>query len=383
MNMSAINVISEEGETAHRAGAVVYRIAGQTDNTALLALLSENEMDSWIRLSLERRPDYFAGERLMGESRAVIAHESATPSRIVGMYSCRWLPVYVNGQPQQAMYLGELRVARQHRCRIGALRQGFTSIQHLMPGEWQRARWFTSIASGNRPARRLLEAGLPGFPGYTPLGEVETLVLSTRQGKANDLWRQAERKDIPALADFYNRQSAAWQFAPVLGESWLAGLDGSNGLCLQDFRLMKSGVDIHGCVAVWDQRGFRQTVVQGYRPPLAQLRGPYNLWARLTRQPWLPAIGERLDYVFLAFAAFDTQGHATAIDGIRDALSAAGQKGAQLGVLGLSLTNPLRDLLKTSLRGQRYRTCIESVDQSVDSLSAIDARPPQPEVAIL
>lgn len=370
-------------EPVYRADGVVYRLAGSSDNDSLQALLSDNAMDSWVRLSLERRPDYFAGERLVGESRTVIAHEAATPSSAAGMYSCRSLPAHVNGVATRAGYLGELRVDRKYRHRLGVLRHGFASIRHLVPDAWQASGWFTSIASGNRPARRLLEACLPGMPRYTPLGELETLVFSTRMGRKNDSWLPAEIRDIPALADFYNREAAAWQFAPVLSESWLSGLDGGNGLRLQDFRLLKNGPDIRGCIAIWDQRGFKQTVVHGYRAPLNLLRVPYNLWARLSRRPPLPAAGEPINTVFLAFAAFGSQDYSATIEGIRDALAAAGLKGAGLGVIGLSMQNPLHAVLKSVLKGHCYRTSIESIELTGDPPIALDARPPQPEVAVL
>ena len=373
----------DTAEPVWRVGGMVYRVAGLPDTDALQALLSDNAMDSWVRLSLERRPDYFAGERLMGESRTVIAHEARDPACTVGMYSYRCLPVHVNGVATMAGYLGELRVDRQYRHRIGVLRHGFTSIRHLVPADWQASGSFTSIADGNNPARRLLEAGLPGMPRYTPLGEMETLVFNTHQGRASDSWQPAEKRDIPALADFYNREVAAWQFSPVLSESWLAGLDGNNGLHLPDFRLLKNGLDIHGCIAIWDQRAFKQTVVRGYRTPLDILRAPYNLWARLSRRPLLPAAGEQLDHVFLAFAAFAALGHSATADGVRDALFVAGRKGARLGVLGLSTQNPLHAFLKTALKGSGYKTRVESVVLSRGAPMVLDTRPPQPEVAVL
>ena len=57
--------------TAGSEREAVFRLAGRGDNDDLAALLADGAMDSWIRLSLERRPDYFAADRLMGEARTV------------------------------------------------------------------------------------------------------------------------------------------------------------------------------------------------------------------------------------------------------------------------------------------------------------------------
>jgi hypothetical protein len=366
-----------------QAGGIDYRHAIDADQARLHALLACNPMDSWIRLSLERHPDYFAGEQLMGRACTVIASRADEPDAALGMYSCRHLPVHLNGRPGHAGYLGELRVAPGHRHRIRLIRDGFASIAHLVQPAWQQGHWFTSIASGNHPARRLLEAGLPGLPRYRPLGTIETLAFSTRSGRPDDRWRPATPGDITALARFYNQHAAGWQFTPVLTEHWLANLNGDNGLCLSDFHLLKDNGNICGCVAIWDQRHFKQTRVHGYRTPLANLLAPYNLWARLTRRPELPKPGEVLPAVFLAFAAFGKIDDSVIVAGVRNALAAARRKNAIVALLGLSPANPLYARLRPAFRVHRYETRIDAVDLHGTEAIALDARPPQPEVALL
>jgi hypothetical protein len=340
-------------------------------------------MASWVTVSLEREPSYFRGEDLMGESFTVVAHEESVHPVPVGMYSCAFLPVHMNGRPEQAGYLGGLRVCRPYRHKLSVIKNGFASIQVLMPFRGTAPCWFTSVASENAAARRLLEARLPGMPIYRPAGELETLVLDVRQGRVGRLLRQATRQDVPALVDFFNRQARVYQFAPLLNETQLLALTGGKGLTLGDFWLLKDGRDIRGCLAVWDQRPFKQSVIRGYRFPLSALRVVYNAWASVTNRLHLPAPGERLEHAFLAFVAFDVAAESVYMDAVREGLTKVRDKGAHAGVLGLSPQNALMHVLKAGLRTHVYRTCIETVAWTDDAQLQLDGRPLQPEVALL
>lgn len=358
----------------------MFRKAVAQDDAALRAMLRENVMDSWVALTLEREPSYFAGENLMGESMAVIAQQAKAPEQTVGMYHCAYLPVHIDGKPAQAGYLGGLRVNRPFRHRPSILRNGFASIRHL--GQ-DCDTFFTSVASENAVARRLLEGRLKGMPVYRPEGDMETLAISVRHGRSSGALRRAVPADIPALVDFSNRRFAAYQFSPVLTESWLRGLSGDKGLGLSDFWLLKNGPEVCGCLTVWDQRAFKQTVARGYRFPLGLLRGAYNLWTGATGRVQLPALGKQLEQVFLAFVAFDASAEDMVLDALREGLDKVREKNAKVGILGLSAGNPLLARLKHAIPASVYRTCIETVALPGRTLPQLDGRAPQPEVAIL
>jgi hypothetical protein len=300
------------------------------------------------------------------------------------MYDCSFLPVWINGAPMQTGYLGGLRVNPGYRHRLSVLRNGFSSIPALLKDEIAGlSLWFTSIASDNRAARRILEAGLKGMPRYSPIGELETLVISTRRAKRRGLLRQATPRDIPAIADFHGRQAAEYQFSPYLSETWLQGLSGASGLRIEDFWLLEDNSGLLGCIALWDQRAFKQTVVDSYRFPLAYLRLMHNLIATMTGKPSLPPAGAPLESVFLAFFACSQAASDSAVDMLREALYLVKQRGARLGVIGLSVQNPWLSTLRSALRPLVYRTCIEGVALQGTQAFIADRRPPQPEIAVL
>ena len=362
--------------------ALVCAVATTADGGDLRAILRDNAMDAWIRLAFEREPDWFAGSRLMGESHAVIARRGRPPHEAVGMYTHVWLPVHLNGRHASAGYLGGLRVNRAHRHRIRVLRDGYASIPRLFPGAG--ACRFTSIARDNAPARRLLEAGLHGLPRYQPVGELVTLALpANRRGRRLPPQLEAARPDdIPALAETFNEAAAAWQFAPRLAQDWLEGLDGRNGLALEDFLLLKKEGRILASLALWDQRAFKQTRVGGYRFPLGLARPFWNLWAALSGRIALPKPGRCLEEIYLAFAHLP-QDAATARAVVAEALQRVGARGGRVGLLGLSATHPLLPVLRREFPTQAYCTVIETVHWPDDPAPCLDGRPPQPEAALL
>ena len=366
---------------AIEAGAVAFRRATPADDATLRRLLRDNVMDGWVRLSLEREPAYFAAEGLTGESVTVLAEQRDAPHATVGMYTCSLVPVHYAGVATRACYLGGLRVNPGFRRRIRILRSGFESICRVVPEAAAVPVWFTSIAADNAAARRVLEAGLPGMPVYTPVGELETLALATRLGRARGLLRPAQAGDIPAMVELYNRHARQYQYSPVLSRDWLLALDGSRGLALSDFLVATDGPRVTAMVALWDQRRFKQTVARGYRFPLNLLRPAYNAFSALSGAVALPPVGKPLEQIYLAFAAFQDANAAPAMIG--EALGWAHQRGARAGVIGLSSANPLLVQVKHRFRAHAYRTCIEAVTWPDQAEGAFSDLPPQPEVAIL
>ena len=361
---------------------VIYRKAELDDNETIKSILRSNSMDSWVMLSSEHEPNYFASNNLFGTAQTIIARENDIKSSAVGICSSVVMPVHINGEIVNAGYLGNLRVEPGFRHKVSVLRDGFKSIRMITENKKALAYWFTSIAKENTSARRLLEANLRGMPKYKPQGELLTLALSTRLGKISPLLERACDDDISALAQFYNKQVSHYQYSPVMTEQWLKGLNGINGLCLNDFWLLKRDGVIQACFALWDQRKLKQTVVRGYRFPLNIFRQPYNIYARLSDRVALPARGEKIDYIFIAFLAIDEVYGSEIEVIIRSALSLIKERGAKMGMLGLSTKNPLLQRLE-NLPRQIYRTCIESVTWLGQSENEIDAIPAQPEIAIL
>lgn len=359
-----------------------YKIASKVDDESLRELLSDNSMDSWVNLSLEKEPSYFNAQNLMCESYTMVATDTLTKKQI-GMYSCSYMQMHLNGKNQEVAYFGELRVDKEHRNKIRVLKSGYKSLKTLLPKRDVEPMYITSIASQNYKARRILEAKLKGMPKYIPLAEMSTLVFSTSFKSKNIKLQKASKKDITRVVNFYNKCASSYQFSPHLDELWLSELSDAKGLNIDDFYILEnSNKEIKACFALWDQREFKQSVIKSYKKPLNTIRSLYNLFAKFTKRLELPKENTMLEQIYITFLA--TTKSELYLELIQEAASIAKSKGAKACVLGLSSQHPNLEFLKNRLKANVYKTFIEMV--SFGDVSKIEINKNlliQPEVALL
>ena len=345
-----------------------FRLAGPADDAPIRSLLREQGIPTWVEMAIEREPSFFAGADVFGRQWAVLAEEDGD---LVGMYTAAVMPAHVDGRPVELGYLGGLRVANRHRRRIRHLREGYASIDALAPPGARPPWWFTVVSRDNAAARRLLEAGLPGLPRYTPLGDYVTLAMPASRGRRRNLWRPASQVDLPRLVAFHNARAAGLQCSPVLDAPTLQRIG------LQ--RVFVHGRDdsLRAVAALWDQRAFKQIVARRYRPSFRRVLPAYNLFARIARRLPLPAEGEALQQSFIAFLALADdalpQGRAL----IEDLLASCETPVASVG---LHADHPLVCALRP-LRPLSYPARVYAV--GFGDAPATAPLPAQPEAALL
>jgi hypothetical protein len=346
---------------------IEYRRARLEDDADLRAMLRANAMPSWVTMSIEREPSFFAGLDRYGVDHPFIAHQDGQPA---GMYVGSQHAVHLNGRAAPIGYLGGLRINPDFRHSLRNLRDGFASIRGLA-AETGIPFWYTSIAAENAGARRLLEAGLRGIPEYRPVGEMVTFALPCARGRRLGLWRPVGSDELEAMCAWHNRVAAGCQFSPVLTPEWVAA-------CEAQFHIHETGGRIAGCKALWNQQAYKQVTVRGYRRPLAAALPLYNAWARLARRVVLPPVGRALDQCFLAFLATEADTSADFADLISDALSLCA---SQVMILGLDAGHPAIGAIRALFKPAAYPSVIYTVSDGGQPL--LDERPIRPEVAVL
>jgi hypothetical protein len=302
------------------------------------------------------------------------------PEKIGGLYSLTGMPVWHNGQPDNFTYLGGLRVAADHRGRLAGFRDGFASVPFFVRALNLPERYFTSLAKDNGPARRLLEAGLKHLPRYRPQGEMITLGFSSALGKDGSLLRPASPADIPALLDLFNRQAARWDLSPRLDEAGLAGLMAEKSKTRIFLFPRDEKQAPQAGLGLLDLRSDRLITVMGYKGLLRPTRRFYNLWARATRRPPLPAPGANLPAVFLPFTVFAAAALPQAAACLKEVLFHIQAPEQVIAFLGLSPANPLWPVLRRCPH-IAYTTVVERVYWEEEDSPLSFA--PQPEIAFL
>jgi len=374
------NVI-ERQLTRTRTGRIRYTVATPNDDAEIRRLLRENPMPGRISLSLEREPNYFADANQPDEKKVTIIARDGGGVACVG--SCTIRSRFINGTPRRVGYLGGLRLDARRAGRFDVLRRGYEFFQELqaaMPAEY----YFTSIAADNDRARAFLERGLPGIPFYEFIGDYVTMVVSADRRHSIETSGSARISSEEQIVSLVNANNCRHQLAPCWSEREIAGLQ-NLGLGREDFRFVVDGEGVIGSAALWDQRGFKQTVIRGYQTWLKQVRPVLNLSVRFTGGIELPAVGKTLSNAFVSHVAFVPDRPDILTELIKSLRGVAAHRGIKLLTLGFAANDPRLTWLRRNFRGREYRSRLYLVrwPEFGGKAQDLDGRVLAPEVALI
>ncbi|HWI60924.1 MAG TPA: hypothetical protein VNT75_03700 [Symbiobacteriaceae bacterium] len=307
-------------------------LATAADDAAIRRLLRENPVPGAITLSFEREPDYFLGCGPMGRFVQVLVARHVPTGEVAGI-SCRATrPMYVNGWPAEVGYLGELRVDPRFRGRLLVAR-GVQFLRELH-ADGRAEAYLATITEGNREALGILvEKPRRHFPSMRPVDRLHTLALLVRRSAAVE----CESASLPEVLAFLNRVGRDRQFFPVYSEADFA----FPGFRMKDVFVVRQAGQIVGCMALWDQSSFKQSVVRGYSGMLGWGRGMYNFGARLAGFQPLPAPGQALRNAYGTFICVERNDPAVFRQLLAGVYARAGERGFGYLTLGLFESDPL------------------------------------------
>lgn len=319
-----------------------FQAVSPTNENYFLKLLEENAMQGWLNMLMTRQPSYLAHQHYFGQEYPILAEEAGN---YLGCYQLTKHQGFINGELNTLGYLNSLRITPAYRHKIRVIKAGF---DHLRQSMHIPDYCYTSIASDNKVAKRLLEKGLASLPSYRPLGELCTLVIAQQQSKSYNLWQPTQ--NYQAVVNFYNHQARQYQLAPYLDPAWLKA---AKLPVLVHYQNKK----ITACAVLWNQQAFKQIMVNQYHPLVKLARPFYNGYAQLTGRPLLPNIKQTLDQTFLAF--FQIADEQLLLPLLTDALNYCRTR---LLTLSLAKDQPLLKNIIKKLKAITYQTTIYGVD---------------------
>jgi hypothetical protein len=371
------------------ARSIDVRVATSTDDPDLRRLLRENPMRGEISVSLEREPDVFLAGSTEGERHQTIVARDRLQGRTVGMASRSVYSGFLNGKPASLGYLGQLRVDRVYRGRVGLLSKGYALMRSLRaPGDLPFD--LTSIVADNTIARRVLGAGLTDLPMYRELEPFTTLMLP--------LWRRRHSRRSPALriergsiermadvADCLERNRVRYQFAPRWTRCDLLSPERSRGLRPRDFLIAERDGRVIGCLALWNQSSFKQIVVRDYGPTMRRWQPLVEVAARLLGTPRLPHPGRPISHVYLSHVAVNDDSAEVFEALLARAYNEACDEGHACLVVGFADRHPFLPIVKRYYRSWTYSSVLYAVcwENGQAALAGIDRRVPHLEVGLL
>jgi hypothetical protein len=362
-----------------------FEIAAEKHDAVIRRLLKSTPLEGDIKISLEREPSYFHGAKLLSqESRTLLAFCGTEP---ICMGSCGIQERFLNGKPCRMGYLGELRLQKRFQGRFDVLRRGyshFAKTHELLPLDY----YFTSISANNERSVRFLEKGLRGMPKYERLQKLKTLFIRVPVGyKIEDSSEgagiiQCSQEHVSALVSFLNLYGARCQLAKVWTETELLKERGE-GLTHKNYFLAQCKEGIIGCAFLWDQRKFKQLVVQGYSPRLRLIKPFYNLASIFTGAPRFPKIGHSISFGAVSLfssAAMDLSSQTRLLESI---LAAAALSHLDHVALCLTEGDRLVNILRQRFAVREYDSILYSVRWPGMEVIRLDGRPFHLDVAFL
>lgn len=334
-----------------RAGVAV---AEPADEAGLRRLLRSSVIPGAVRIAFTREPDYFAADGLAGAEDVTVVSRQA--SEVTGSGRCSIYPLLWNGVRCRIGYLGLLRLAPDARESPRLIRDGYELLRQEVAS--RADGFFTSIASDNARARRVLErGGRLGLPAYRRLCDLVTLVapVRTRAGA------QADPVPKDRLIEFLAQHARRFQLSLAWDSTVLTDL-AQHDVDARNFAVVRRNGTIVACAAVWDQRAFRQTVIDGYEGAVDIFRPAINAMLVMRGHPRLPAPGAVLDQGMILGASVPDPRDWTAL------WHALQHRAAVRGLSWLAIARDARDpeldVLRRLTRGREYRTTLYEVTWS-------------------
>ncbi len=369
------------------------RLATPADNPALRRLLQENPMPGSISLSYEREPDYFIAARMEGSLSQTLLMEEQKTGEIMGAGTRIICPMYLNGEACEVGYMGHLRAKTNRNWGMSLARTLTRSFEKFreLHADARVPFYLMSIIADNLPARRLLTSRLPGMPYAYEYARMFTYVISPRRPRREIPLPRGLRLErgtaelIPAIMDCLQRNGSRQQFFPQWSDESLFTSERTPNLKLQDFFLAMEGRQVVGCLSLWDQTPFKQTVIRGYSGAMAHVRPWINLLARFVDFPSLPTIGMPLHHCYASHLAIDRDQPHIFASLLRAVYNETARRGFDYFMIGLCDSNPLCPVLSRSYLHITYPSQIYLMawEDGMDAVAQVDGRMPGIEIALL
>ncbi len=374
-----------------------HLVAGPEEDESIRQLLRETEMPGSVSLTFEREPSFFEASTVEGDTHQTYAVREPHTHRIVGMGSRADFVAWINGEQRKIGYYSQMRVAREYQKKRGVPVRSFELSLKLYQKETDPPPFFiTTIIEDNIAARRYLGSNrVKGFPTYHEREVFSTLALPLSRRrilsrnfstKMRDFKiRSATFSDLSQIVQCLQRNGKRFQFTPVWTEQNLVDPLRCRGLRIEDFFVAVQNGAIVGCLAIWNQMAFKQSVVRGYSGWMRVARPLINIFGPLLGLPKLPDIGCVFPHAYLSHIAIDDLNEDVFITLVSAAHRFSLDKGWSYLALGFSERNPLLQAVKKHFRVMEYRAVLYTANWpgKESEVEKIDGRIAHPELAML
>ncbi|MBC8333707.1 MAG: hypothetical protein ISR59_11275 [Anaerolineales bacterium] len=326
-----------------------FELAQPSDDPALRKLLAESPMPGRITVAFEREPNYFMGCSTMGPFWQTIIFRH-TPSQEIAGVLCRAVRShFINGKPQDLGYVGQIRIAEKYRS-LWLLHRGLSFFRELH-ADGRTPTYLGVISAENRISRGILvERRRRNFPSAQEIARIYTLGIILRNPmKALPFDGKIERgssETLPEIVIFLQEHGTQRQFFPVYSAADFTEGEVVRDFDIRDFIVARRDGQIIGVLGLWDQSGYKQSVVREYDRSLRLVKPFYNLGARLLGAQPLPNQREHIHSAYASFICIANDDANVFAVLLRAVYNLAAERRYAYLMLGLTTTDSLLPLAR-------------------------------------
>lgn len=362
----------------------VVEMASAADDAGLRQLMRDIHVPGAITMAFEREPSFFKAAAVEGEQVDVVAIR--VDDRLVGTGTYARRDMFVNGSVQKVGYMTMARV--QPEWRRGRVTPAAFRYLHQLMDEYGDSWGITTMMADSSVTRSLLDAPKPFLPEFVPVERICTLVTPTwrdRPCRGDFQLRAARAEDLEGIVACLRRNGARRQFAVAWSAEDFHDQARTLGLSILDFSVAEDRGRIIGCVALWDQSGFKQSVIKGYTRAITATRPLVNLAAPLLSLPRLPVPGSVFPHAYLSHLAADDDDPELTLALLSRAYGTARNLDIPNLTMGLSEHDPRLRAVKAffGARVQWSLLCLAVWPGHRRDIDGIDYRPAHLEIATL
>ncbi|HEX8682368.1 MAG TPA: hypothetical protein VF707_08650, partial [Ardenticatenaceae bacterium] len=198
---------------------------------------------------------------------------------------------------------------------------------------------------------------------------------------------QVERgspEQVGEIVAFLREHGRARQFFPAYTEADFADSPLTRGFHAGDFLVARRAGIIVGVVGLWDQSGYKQTVVQAYGGALGMARLLANVGIRLAGAQPLPAPGQPLRFAYASFICMADNDPEIFRVLLRRVYNLAAERGYAFLMVGFAASDPLLEVARRYVHvPYRSTLYVAGWEDGREFYEQLDQRPPYVEVASL
>ena len=274
----------------------------QEVDQGIRSLLARNPILGNISLTYQKDPSFF--EALQVGNRQAKVLVAAEGDEIVGFQSVSSREVFVNGRKENIGYLSNLRLDKKYQ-QSGIFKRG---INFLKENRHQLAVpfYFSSIISANKLVLKKLIKPRPDGLQFVSQGGYLTkaVILLNHKKKISGSYEiiRGSQNNLDEIILFLEAEGKKKNLFPCYNREDFNS-DFLKDFKIEDFYLAVKDDRIVGMVGKWDQNNFKQNVIAGYSLAFKAFRSIYNAVGKVFHWPAIPAIGEKINFLYISFIA--------------------------------------------------------------------------------